>query len=243
MKKTVLLILTVAMSLHAFSISDKVKLGLFAAPGVSWMKPTGKDIDKGVAGFGMTYGIKIEYYFKDHNYALSTGIYGGLDGGGLKGRDTFKVLTHGASVLEKYNTNYVMLPIYLKLKTNPFKGKYILFGELGGSFVFNVSARANYNTAITSPYAPNPVMNISKENVLKGGNDVEKLIPEFRYQIFDFRLSVGGGMEYVINDKTSVFFALHYHNGFVNQIRDTSVNPKKDPIVIRNVLLSIGAMF
>jgi hypothetical protein len=244
MKKTVLLMLTVAMSLHAFSISDKVKLGLFAAPGVSWMKPTGKDIDKGVAGFGMTYGIKIEYYFKDHNYALSTGIYGGLDGGGLKGRDTFKVLTHGASVLEKYNTNYVMLPIYLKLKTNPFKGKYILFGELGGSFVFNVSARANYNTAITSPYGtPPPVVSISKENVLRSDNDVTKLIPDFRYQIFDFRLSVGGGMEYVINDKTSVFFALHYHNGFVNQIRDTSVNPKKDPIVIRNVLLSIGAMF
>ena len=136
-----------------------------------------------------------------------------------------------------------MLPVYLKLKTNPFKDKYILFGELGGSFVFNVTSRANYNAAVPSPYNNNSLVSISKENVLKGGNDVQKLIPGFRYQIFDFRLSVGGGFEYIINDKTSVFFAIHYHNGFVNQINDKSVNAKKDPTVVRNVLLSFGAMF
>lgn len=244
MKKVVLLIAIVSIATHAFSISDKVKLGLFAAPGASWMKPMGKDISKGVAGFGMTYGLKIEYYFKDQNYAISTGLYGGMDMGGVKGRDTFTVLSGGKSVLERYKTNYIMLPLYLKLKTNAFKDKYILFGELGGSFVFNVSARANYSDNITQAGSiPPSVVSISKENVLQNGNEVQKLIPEFRYQIFDFRLSVGGGMEYVINDKTSVFFAVHYHNGFVNQIKDTSVNPKKDAVVVRNVLLSIGAMF
>ncbi|MCW3124674.1 MAG: hypothetical protein JWO03_332 [Bacteroidetes bacterium] len=243
MKRLTLLILIAAMSLPAFSISDKVKLGLFAAPGVSWMKPTGKDIDKGVTGFGMIYGLKVEYYFKDQNYAISTGLYGGLDGAGVKGRSYFKPLASGASVLERYNTNYVLLPAYLKLKTNPFKGKYILFGEVGGSFVFNVTARANYNAPVTDPNNPSEMVIVSKDNVLKSGSDASRLIPEFRYQIFDFRLSVGGGLEYVINDKTSVFFAMHYHNGFVNQIKDTSVNSKKDPIVVRNFLFSIGAMF
>ncbi len=243
MKKVVLFIAIACMTIQAFSISDKVKLGIFAAPGVSWMKPMGKDIDKGVAGYGMTYGLKVEYYFKDQNYALSTGIFGGMDMAGVKGRDTFKILSGGKTVLERYNTNYVMLPIFLKLKTNPFKDKYILFGELGGSFVFNVTARANYSDAVNTAGIPSSVVSISKENVLRADNDVQKLIPDFRYQIFDFRLSVGGGMEYVINDKTSVFFAIHYHNGFVNQMKDTSVNPKKDPIVVRNVLLSIGAMF
>ena len=243
MKKTVLLFAIVCMATHAFSISDKVKLGIFAAPGASWMKPMGKDIDKGVAGYGMTYGLKVEYYFKDQNYALSTGLYGGMDMGGVRGRDTFKVLSGNKSVVERYNTNYIMVPLYLKLKTNPFKDKFILFGELGGSFVFNVSARANYSDAINTAGIPSSVVSISKENVLQNGNEVQKLIPDFRYQIFDFRLSVGGGMEYVINDKTSVFFAVHYHNGFVNQMKDTSVNPKKDAVVVRNVLLSIGAMF
>lgn len=243
MKKIVLLLAIASIASHAFSISDKVKLGLFAAPGASWMKPMGKDIDKGVAGFGMTYGLKVEYYFKDQNYALATGLYGGMDMGGVRGRDTFKVLSGGKSVLERYNTNYVMLPLYLKLKTNAFKDKFILFGELGGSFVFNVTSRANYSDAVNTAGIPSSVVSISKENVLQNGNEVQKLIPDFRYQVFDFRLSVGGGMEYVINDKTSVFFALHYHNGFVNQMKDTSVNPKKDAVVVRNVLLSIGAMF
>ena len=243
MKRYILLILLIVMSVRAFCISDKIKLGLMVSPGVSWMKPAGKEIDKGVAGLGLLYGLKFEYYFKDRNYAISTGLFGGVDGGGLRGRDTFKILTGGKSVLERYNNNYIMLPVYLKLKTNPFKDKYILFGEFGGSFVFNVTSRANYNTAVPSPYNNNSLVSISKENVLKSGNDVQKLIPGFRYQIFDFRLSVGGGFEYIINDKTSVFFAIHYHNGFVNQINDKSVNAKKDPTVVRNVLLSFGAMF
>ena len=207
------------------------------------MKPTGKDIDKGVAGFGLIYGLKVEYYFKDQNYAISTGLYGGLDGAGVSGRSYFKPLAGGASVLERYNTNYVLLPAYLKLKTNPFKSKYILFGELGGSFVFNVTARANYNTPVADPNNLSEMVSVSKDNVLKSGSDASRLIQDFRYQVFDFRLSVGGGLEYVINDKTSVFFAMHYHNGFVNQLRDSSVDPKKNPVVVRNFLFSIGAMF
>lgn len=243
MKKVTLLVMLIAMSAHVFSITDRIKLGLSVSPGVSWMKPTGNEISKGVAGLGLQYGLHIEYYFKDRNYAISTGLFGGIDGGGLKGRDTFKVLTHGASVLERYNTNYLMLPIYLKLKTNPFKNRYILFGEIGPSFVFNVSSRANYNMSVPDPSGNGSTVTIVKENVLRDGNEVQQLIPGFRYQVFDFRLSVAGGMEYIINDKTAVFVALRYNNGFVNQINDRSVNPKKDPTVVRNVLLTFGAMF
>ena len=237
MKKSTFLVLAILLTVRGFSISDRIKLGLSVSPGISWLKPMGNEINKGVVGYGMQYGIRFEYYFKDQNYAISTGLFGGMDGGGVQGRSVFTTMTGGRSVVEKYTTNYMMLPAYLKLKTNPIKGKFIFFGEVGFQMTFNVSARASYDNTLMSG------LSITKENVFRSGNDVEKVIPGFRYHVFDFRLSAGGGMEYVINDKTSVFFAIHYNNGFVTVMNDRSVNPKNDAIVARNVLFSFGAMF
>jgi hypothetical protein len=158
--------------MRGFSISDKIKLGIFASPGLSWMKPMGNQIHNGVVGFGMQYGIKIEYYFKDQNYAFSTGLYGGIGDGGLHGRDTLTKLNGGKSVLEKYNTNYIALPAYLKLKTNPIKDNFRLYGEIGFQLVFNVSARANYDASVPSLAAGNPPVSVVKENVLQNGNAV-----------------------------------------------------------------------
>jgi hypothetical protein len=232
MKKYVLALTMIFLYAEGFSITDRVKLGLFAAPGISWMKPMGSEIHNGVAGFGLMYGLKIEYYFKDQNYAISTGVYGGIDGGGLHGRDTLTSLNNGRSVLERYIANELVLPCYLKL-----------YGEVGFQMVFNVSARANFSSPVPSAYSGNGLVNIYKENVLRNGNEVQELIPNFRYRVFDFRLSAGGGAEYEVGRTTSVFFAIHYNNGFVNVINDKSVNPKHDPTVVRNLLFTIGAMF
>lgn len=243
MKKYFLLLMVLCYGVKAFSFDPRIRLGLFVAPGVSWMKPMGSEIHNGVAEFGLQYGLKVEYFFKDQNYAISTGLFGGIGDGGLKGRDTLTKLNGGKSVLEKYTTNNLILPCYLKLKTNPFKEKFKLFGEVGFQAVFNVSARANYSTSILSPYTGVGMVNIDKENVLRNGNEVQQLIPNFRYSVFDFRLSAGGGFEYAVGEKTSVFFEIHYNNGFVNITNDKSVNPKHDATVVRNVLFSIGAMF
>ena len=245
MKKYLLLCLAVFIYTQGFSISDKFKIGMFASPGLSWMKPMGNDINKGLIGFGMQYGVKIDYYFKDQNYGISTGLFGGIDGGGLRGRDTLTKLNNGYQVSERYITNEVILPLYLKLKTNSFKKKFKLYGEFGFQMVFNVSARAYFSSPIPYPgpnLAVNPVV-ISRENVLRNGNEVQELIPGFRYNPFDFRLSAGGGMEYAVAEKTSLFFAIHYNNGFINVINDKSVNPKHDATVVRNLLFTIGAMF
>jgi hypothetical protein len=243
MRKYVIVLMMVLMYTKGFSISDRVKLGLFVSPGVSWMKPMGNEIHNGVPGLGLVYGLKVEYYFKEQNYAISTGLFGGIDGGGLHGRDTLTKLNNGNSVLERYTTNEVILPLYLKLKTNPIRKRFKLYGEVGFQMVFNVSARANYSSSIPSPYLGNALVNIYKENVLRNGNEVQELIPGFRYNPFDFRLSVGGGMEYEVGRSTSVFFAIHYNNGFINTIDDRSVNPKHDATVVRSLLFTLGAMF
>ena len=243
MKKYSLVLLMTFIYAEGFSISDKIKLGLFVAPGISWMKPMGTEIHNGVVGPGLQYGLRVEYYFKDQNYALSTGLYGGIDGGSLHGRDTLTMLNNGNMVRERYLANQFILPLYLKLKTNPIKGKFKLYGEVGFQMVFNVSVRADYSSPVPSPYLGGALVNIYKENVLRNGNEVQELIPGFKYNIFDFRLAAGGGLEYEVGRTTSVFFAIHYNNGFVNVINDKSVNPKHDHTVVRNLLFTIGAMF
>lgn len=223
---------------------DRVKLGLFVAPGISWMKPMGNEITNGVTGFGLQYGLIVDYYFThEHNYAISTGLFGGIGDGGLHGRDSLTVLNGGHSVLERYTTNNVILPCYLKLKTNPFSGRFRLYGEVGFQLVFNASARATFNSSIPSPAPGGQLISIDKENVLRNGNEVQQLIPGFMYRPFDFRLSVGGGTEYAISERTAVFFAIHYNNGFINIINDGSINPRHDATVVRNVLFTLGAMF
>jgi hypothetical protein len=245
MKKYFLLFIILMTCIRGFGMNERIRLGLFVAPGISWMKPMGSEIHNGVAGFGLQYGLKVEYYFKDQNYAISTGLFGGIGDGGLKGRDTLTSLNGGHSVVEKYTTNNLILPCYLKLKSNTFKQRFKLYGEVGFQMVFNVSARANFSSPIPYPgpsLAVGPVI-IDKENVLRNGNEVQELIPGFRYSPFDFRLSAGGGVEYAVGEKTSVFFAIHYNNGFINITDDKSVNPKHDATVVRNVLFSVGAMF
>jgi hypothetical protein len=235
--------LMLVLSIKVFSITDRVALGFTVAPGISWLKPMGNEIHTGLPGFGLQYGLNIEYYFKDRNYAISTGIFGGINDGGLRGRDTLTTLNSGRQVTERYNTNNLILPLYLKLKTNPIRGKFVLFGEVGFQMVFNVSARANYNADVPSPYAGGALISVDKENVLRNGNAVQSLIPDFRYQVFDFRISAGGGLEYRIHDRTALIFAIHYNNGFVPVINDRSVNSKHDATVSRNLLFTIGAMF
>ncbi len=242
MKKCLVLIVLVLMCGETFSNPNRIKLGLFVAPGLSWMKPMGNEINNGTVGLGLQYGLIIDYYFREQNYAISTGVFGGIDGGGLHGRDTLTKLNNGNAVAEHYLANQLILPLYLKLKTNPIRQRFKLYGEVGFQMVFNLSARAKYSSSIANPNGGQPV-DINKENVLRNGNEVQALIPGFRYNPFDFRLSVGGGVEYAVGEKTSVFLAVHYNNGFIPVIDDKSVNPKHDATVMRNILLTIGVMF
>lgn len=232
----------------AFAISDKIRLGVYVAPGVAWMQAEGKDLSKGPAAFGLNYGLNVEYYFKDKNYAFVTGLAGGMEGGAVRDRDYFSVrtATGNSSVLEKYSVQNISIPIYIKLKTNEIK-RFHIFGQVGFEPVVTVYSRATFNQQIfREPYGTsttNESFDISKENVLSKSNDVSKVAPGFHYNYFDIRLGVIGGAEYDINDKTSVLFSVGYHNGFLNTISDTKIDAKGDPVLMRNFLFTMGVMF
>ena len=151
MKQAFILTVFVTLALKSFSLSDRIRIGFFASPGISWSKPPGNDLNKGVPRFGVDYSFMLEYWFAK-NYGLATGINGAYDGCNISGRDVFEKDVLGnkvRSVNEKYSFHYVVLPAYLKLKTNDIKcSKFCVWGQLGGDLQITVNARATYSDSI-----------------------------------------------------------------------------------------------
>ena len=235
-----LFILLCFFTLKSFSITEKVRIGFTAAPGICWAKPFGKDLNKGKVRFGIDYGFAVEWWFAK-NYGLSTGIRGNFNGFNVGGRDAFMdTVLNTTSVNEKYTFNYIEIPLYLKLKTNAIRGgKFKVFGELGITLDLAASSRATYSRAVFTDSVSS--VSVEKENILKKNNEVTKLIPGFWSNFIDVRLGGGLGFEYGFDDKTSLLVGAYYHNGFINTIFDHDA--KKEAIVMRFVSLKMGVLF
>jgi hypothetical protein len=241
MKQTQLLLLLLFLGFKSFSISDKIRLGLQVSPGIAWSKPMGTGLQKGVPRFGINYGFLFEYWFTK-NAGLTSGINGAYDGFNLHGRARFENDNAGnkiRSVNERYAYHYLEIPAYLKLKTNDLKGgKFSIWGQVGFTVNFTVSARATFSDSI--PVAGGNIA-VEKENILKWKNDVTRAIPNFWANFFDFRLGAGAGVQYRLGDRTALLVGLFYHNGFVNNLFDH--DSKKEPNVMRMMSLRVGILF
>ncbi len=241
LKRIFPLLILLSLAAEGFSITDKIRIGLQISPGVAWSKPFGKDLLQGKPRFGTSYGFLLEYWFAK-NYGLATGIGGAYDGCNIHGRDVFENVggVKVRSINEKYSFNYLEIPAYLKLKTNPIKGgKFVAWGQVGVTLNITVSARATYSDSI--PRTSGGSILIEKENILKQGNDVSKALPGFWSNFVDVRLGAGGGFEYRIDEKTSLLVGVFYHNGFINNLFDHDV--KKEPNVMRFMSLRVGVLF
>ncbi len=239
MKRNFLLLLLIASTSHAsFALTDKIRLGFMASPGMSWFSPKGSDLKKGPIKFAMNYGLVLDYYFKDQNYGIQTGLLGGLENGVLTSRDAFTINTT-KNVSERYNNQYIGLPAYLKLKTNSLK-KFHIYGQVGFELIFTLSSRATFSEPLLD-VTNSTLIAIEKENIFAKDNGVTKIIPEFRSNFFDFRLAAGAGFEYDLTDQIALMVGIKYHNGFVNVLNDRDA--KKDPILVRNLLFTVGFMF
>lgn len=235
-------LLMLASATPVYSITDRVRIGLTVAPGVSWAKPYGKELKASGAGFGFQYGVNVEYWFAE-NYGLTGGLMGSMENAGITNRLYFANRDTAGTILsypiERYTFHSLVLPVALKLRTNEIK-QFRIYGEVGFENFFTVAARATFDQAITNKNTQE-ILNIEKENILRKNNDVTKVMDRFRANFYDLRLRVGGGFEYHFSDKIALFTGLYYHNGFLNYIRDNDA--KKEPVVLRSVNLHMGVIF
>lgn len=220
MNKKLLSIVFIVVLVQCAS-AQQIRFGVFANPGVSWMKSDVSRISGNGTHYGINAGLTIDNFFAPH-YAFSTGIsihtIGGVlnykEGKILRTSDGDKTLTPGDVT---YNLQYLHVPLGLKLRSTEI-GYSTYFVDLGVDPMVNVKSTANVKA-----------ISLSKAGVGKEIN------------LFYMAYHISAGLEYKIVGNTAAVVGITYMNGF------TDVTDNYDTATEKTVMhcfeVHLGLMF
>jgi hypothetical protein len=221
MKKTLTILIiafTYASSLFAQKtksdeIFDTYRFSLYAGPSFNSMKPTASvaenyEVKKNGGQIGFSFGINADYHLTER-YTLYTGL--GMDWRGGKinsnlptGATIPSKYVKGANV--KYNTQYLTIPIGLKMTATTFdkiKIQVLTGFDLGILLAQKGDATLYTKNTITGN---DTILNFEKQKL--GG--LATVVP------ITLGWSLGIGGEYDLNGKNAIMAQLIYRNGFVD---------------------------
>ena len=116
-----LLSVAMMMLLVQWVNSQEIRFGVFANPGLSWMRTNVSKISGNGSQLGINAGLMIDKFFTPH-YAFSTGISIHTMGGVLNYKD-YKTLRTSEGDIPltpgdvAYHLQYIHIPLGLKLRT------------------------------------------------------------------------------------------------------------------------------
>jgi hypothetical protein len=232
---------------------DRLRFGVFFAPNLSWMKPTASrsndrlyDVKSNSSRTGYAWGLMIDYYFTE-NYGLASGFQLNTTGGRILATFNSTMPIPNEAYVKRadfnYRLQYLELPFHFKVKSDEISSGLKAFGNIGLSLGINTSKKATYEVRTVRPIAGGNV-----EEVASGDN--EKLIGSFSINPILFQLNVGGGIEYPISNKISLYTGLFFNNGFTPDVTNPT-NIKQGyagkfsdgGVRINNFALRIGLFF
>lgn len=204
---------------------DGIRLGLTLSPQLAWLNGGDKNLQSNGTYLGFSYGLLMDIVFKT-NYAFSTGIIVSYDGGKLTYTESSKFNTYGEqtflpSTNVDYRTQYLQVPLTMKLRTNQI-GYITYFGQFGLQGGIRIRSRADISSSNT-PLAEDKV-DFSKDVTLP-----------------DLGLLIGGGFEYALTGNTALTTSLQFYNGFL----DSTDNPEgyKSKSTLNHLRLQLGFYF
>jgi hypothetical protein len=221
MKKTILSLTAALLTLSALAQEDgagpdiqKVRFGAYIAPNLSWMHPTAGKSDDGQfsvksdgSKIGYSWGLVAEYFFTE-NYGLATGFQLNTTGGKISTANTsdlaFPLPKQVISTDFDYTVQYLEVPFALKLRTDDIGGLRF-FGQIGLSMGFNIGKKASYAVAYNDE--------TGTPRTLSG--EKEKLVGSLTMAPVMLQLNVGGGLEFPLSGKLSLYTGLFFNNGFL----------------------------
>jgi opacity protein-like surface antigen len=209
-RQTLLLILLPIFT-HA-----QVKIGLRAAPHITWASSGNKNTFSNGTRINASYGMMVDYYFAE-NYAIGTelGIYSyGVNLNIKKDRYNGLILGGGDTIPAISNLNYdyrlqyFQIPLLVKMRTNEI-GYFRYYGEFGFSAGFRTAAKADIQTT-----------NLKLQNVNVNNPDAEDQIvftgkPEYNDDVALFRtgIVIGAGVQYNIIGNSLLQLGIRYEDG------------------------------
>ena len=232
MRTIVLALMVFAFSNNSFAQLDKVRFGVTANPGITWLKPDNSLFENGGVRTNFTFGLIVDYTFgNNERYAFNTGLQINLAGGKINGMDTIGGTTSTSSLTAKIQ--YLEIPLSIKLRSNETSQGMIFYGQLG--FVPGVPyrKRANYKHTEPGSTTTQESNNIELKNLDFNPVDIQKVTP------FHLGLTVEAGMEYALSENTWLIGGLFFNTGFTNVLKDKD----SERIAMRNFGLRLGVMF
>jgi hypothetical protein len=237
MKKVILLAgICLLISHTAFSQVKPFRFGLKLAPNIGWVAPDSEDYEKDGVSPGFSWGFISDFTITE-NYFVGTGfnisyLHGKIQypykTDIIKDPDT---TSYTGTMNRMLKLQYIELPETLKMKTNKFD-KLQVYGQIGFSLGFNVKAKSednfSYKSSTGSSMVETDEREISDElTLLKGA------------------LVLGGGIEYYIDNSTSIVVGVTFSNGLSNVLKGTNT---ADPSIEQKatasyIELTLGVIF
>lgn len=231
MKKIFLALLALAATVG--SASAQVEIGLKISPSVTSLRAESTSTNAFASDgskFSFGGGLVVDYFFGE-NYAFSTGLL--LTGKGGTITYTDRKNTGGfAGVVpftatQKISTQYLELPVSVKLFTNEIAPATRLYFQVGGSVNVPIGTRINDSKFYTDQATGSETK--ASDHVL----------------FIDADALAGLGVEYQLAKSTKVFAGVSYHRGLVDIDRYFEKSREFKDVTIKNssVALDLGIKF
>ncbi|WP_210519158.1 porin family protein [Hymenobacter terricola] len=199
MKKIFLALLVVTATIS--TAAAQIEIGLKVSPSITSLRaesPTDHAFASDGSQLGFGGGLVVDYFFGE-NYAFSTGLLLTGKGGTISYTDVSGGVTGQPFVVKpKISTQYLELPVTIKLFTNEIAPATRLYFQVGPSLNIPIGTRIDGNKFFTDPAT-------AKENKAS----------DYIYFV-DVDIMAGAGVEYQLAKSTKVFAGLSYHRGLVD---------------------------
>ena len=199
-----------------------VILGVKVAPNIGWLKTDQDGYNSEGPVLGLNWGLIADFYFAE-NYALASGFEVSFHNGKISYPDTYD---GGQGRLDrKYRLKYIDIPVLIKMKTNEI-GNFRFFGNIGVKPGVRIGSKAKDSYVGPTSYT-------------KDWHNIDS-----QTRLFRMSLVVGAGVEFPVDNSTSIIAGLNFINGFSNVLKNknevTGVSHKAIPNAIE---LSLGVVF
>lgn len=236
MKKIIALLAFLVILLSQISQAQvkPFRFGLKVAPNVGWISPDSDEYEREGSVAGFSWGFISDFAITE-NYFVGTGFNISYLNGKYAYPDLITVtepdtMDYTGTMMRKTKLRYIDLPVTLKMKTNQFDDLQA-YGQIGFSLGFNIKAKAedNFSYQVDGDYmSEDDERDISDDITLLKGS-----------------LVLGGGIEYYIDNSTSIVAGITYYNGISNILKgDNPVNPEiKQKASPHHIELTLGVIF
>lgn len=184
---------------------SKFKLGLRLAPNIALSRvvdkddsddKTGGEISSSGAGLRFSAGLTGDFYF-GKNYAFMTGLWYTVKRAGIE--------FGNAKIVQ--NTQYLQVPVAVKLYTNEISTDMKMYFVLGGTLGVKIAEKRKSSENIP-------------DSVLTKEGDV--------FSPIDIGLLLGAGVEYQMGENTILFGGITYNRGLLNAMSKKGFVPTRN---------------